>query len=198
MAIKKECRRGFTNRWRGQTISSPVVFMPGTMQDKIFEQSRQRHLLTVGFLTTLKKNFDKKTAFRLAAESLSFYMLYYYQEIFKGTMPGSQQRFNAFRKHYEQYANKSTYLHIVTSTPTTLKVQYDRCPLTEVMKVYDLSEFSSAFCLSDPAFTKKLLPEVTFHRCCTIAQGARCCDQAWVYKRVKALKKNKQTKEEKK
>jgi len=164
--------------------------MSRTRRDDVFEQSRQQHLLTVGFLTTLKNHFDSKTAFQLACDSFNTYMIQYYQHVMRGTKLGSQQRFNAFRKHYEQYAKKTTYCHIIASTSTVLKVRYDRCPFHELMNAYDLSMFTYAFCLSDHAFTKVVLPGVTFRRQSVIAKGKLFCNHTWIYKKTKVLGKS--------
>lgn len=150
-------------------------------RDEIFEQSRQKHLMTVGFLTSLKDNLDPETAFQIAVDSFNNYMRNYYQLVLGTTKEGSQERFDAFRKHYESYAKKSTYCHIIESTPTTLKVKFDRCPFAEVMGEYGLSELTYAFCLSDPAFTEELLPCVAFHREHVIAKGYPICDHTWTY-----------------
>jgi len=159
--------------------------MSASKRDEIFEQSQQRHLMVVGLLTALKDNFDHETAFRIAVEAFSNYMVNYYSLVLDGTEKGSQERFDAFRKHYERYANKSAYCRIIESTPTALKVRYDRCPFAEVMEKYELSELTYAFCLSDPAFTKEILPSVDFHRRHVIVKGDAFCDHAWTYKNPK-------------
>ncbi len=159
--------------------------MIASVKDEMFEQSRQRHLITMGFLTALKNNLDSKTAFRIAAEGFSNYMKNYYKLMLGKTKPRSQERFDTFRKNYENYAKKSTYCHIIESTPTTLKLRFNRCPFVEVMKEYNLSDFACAFCLSDPAFTEELLPSVTFHRKHVIAKGDKFCDHTWTYMKPK-------------
>jgi L-2-amino-thiazoline-4-carboxylic acid hydrolase-like protein len=155
--------------------------MPVSKRDEIFEQSRQKHLMTVSFLTVLKDNFNPETVFQIAVDGFSNYMKNYYRLILDTTKEGSQERFDTFRKHYESYAEGSGYCHIVESTPITLKVRFDRCPFTEVMGEYGLSELTYAFCLSDPAFTEELLPCVAFHREHVIAKGDPICDHTWTY-----------------
>ena len=137
--------------------------------------------MTVSFLTSLKNNLDPETAFQIAVDSFKNYMKNYYKLVLGMTKEGSQKRFDTFRKHYERYAEKSTYCHIIESTSKTLKVKFDRCPFVEVMGEYGLSEFSYAFCLSDPAFTQELLPGVAFHREHLIAKGDSICDHTWTY-----------------
>lgn len=155
--------------------------MPESKRDEIFEQSRQRHLMTIGFLTAIKDNLNPETAFEIAVDGFSNYMNSYYKSVLGHTREGSQERFDTFRKHYESYAEQSSYIHIVESTTTTLKVRFERCPFVEVMEEYELSDLTYAFCLSDLAFTKEILPEVTFHREHVIAKGASFCDHAWIY-----------------
>jgi len=149
--------------------------------DEIFEKARKGHLITVGFLTALKANFDPETAFRVAVEGFTNYMENNYRLVLGKTREGSQERFDLFRKQYEDSAEKSTYLHIVESTPTTLKVRFVRCPFSEVMEEYGLSDLAYAFCLSDPAFTKKVLPGVVFSRDHVIVKGDPFCDHTWIY-----------------
>lgn len=139
--------------------------------------------MTVGLLTALKNNCDEKEAFDIAVQGFANYMTSYYENILAGTSEGSQERFDAFREHYEQYAGKSCYLDIVESRSDLLKVCYRRCPFSEVLDAYGISEFSRAFCLSDYAFTKKVLPGVTFHRTREIAKGDNCCDHTWVFRK---------------
>ena len=155
--------------------------MTSPTRDTIFEQTRQKHLMTIGFLQTLKNHFNPDQAFTLAAESFSAYMKFYYQHLLRNTKPGSQKRFDTFRKHYKDCGKKTPYIQILESTPTTLKVKYTRCPFTEILNEYNLPEFSYAFCLSDPAFTKQLLPHVTFHRENVIAKETPYCDHTWTY-----------------
>lgn len=150
-------------------------------KDEIFEQSRQRHLMTVSLLTALKDNLDPDTAYKIAIDGFTNYMKNYYRLVLETTRERSQERFDTFRRHYERIAEKNTCCHIIKSTPTTLKVRFDRCPFVEVMKEYGLSEFSYAFCLSDPAFTRELLPGVVFHREHEIAKGDAICDHTWTY-----------------
>jgi len=149
--------------------------------DSILEKSREKHLISIGFLKAIKNNFDKDVSFRLAKEGFSNYMVEYYRLILDSTKPNSQERFDRFRKHYEYLANKSSYFHIVESTEYILKVRFDRCPFAELMKLYGLEEFTYAFCLSDIEFTKELLPSVKFDRKCLISKGDDFCDNTWLY-----------------
>lgn len=163
--------------------------MVESKQDGVFEQSRKGHLMTVGFLTALKQNFDPETAFGVAVDGFSSYMTNYYKLVLGKTEKGSQRRFDTFRKHYENYAKKSDYIRIVESTPRILKVRFDRCPFAEVLKKYKLVEFTYAACLADATFTKELLPCVSFHREHVIAKGDTFCDHTWIYKHPKKLSK---------
>lgn len=150
--------------------------------DEVFEKAHKGHMITVGFLNALKSNFDPETAFRVAVEGFSNYMENSYRLVLGKTREDSQERFDLFRKKYEGAAEESTYLRIVESTPTTLKVRFERCPFSEVMEEYGLSDLSYAFCLSDPAFTKKVLPGVVFSREHVIVKGDPFCDHTWSYK----------------
>lgn len=150
------------------------------MCDRIFEDSRKRHLMTVGFLKMLKDNFVFEEAFDLASQGFANYMIGYYNLVLSDTESGSQERFEKFRAHYSQLASESPYLQIVESAPGILKACFTRCPFVEVMKHYDLEQFSWAFCLSDAAFTEAVLPGVRFLRSHTISKGDDCCDHTWV------------------
>jgi len=149
--------------------------------DKIFEKARKMHLISVGFLTALKTKLDPETAFQVAIEGFSNYMENHYKLMLGKTPEGSQKRFDLFRKKYLGAAEESRYLRIVKSTPTRLKVRFERCPFSEVMKEYGLSDLAYAFCLSDPAFTKKVLPGVVFSRDHVIVKGDPFCDHTWIY-----------------
>lgn len=150
-------------------------------KDEIFEQSRARHLITVGFLKALKDNFSRDLAFKIALQGFINYMTEYYNLVLKSTEKGSQERFNRFRRHYEEYAAKCPYCNIEESTPTVLKVRYTRCPFAEVLSEYNLYNFAYAFCLSDPAFTKNVLSGVKFYREHEIVKGDSYCDHTWIF-----------------
>jgi len=153
------------------------------MKDRIFRESLERHLMTIGFLQMLKDNFGSQEALKLAREGFKNYMIEYYNLVLSKTRPHSQGRFDKFRRHYVKLASRSSYLRIVKSTPEILEVHFKRCPFSEVMKQYKLKNFSYAFCLSDPAFTKAVLPGVKFRRNNLISKGAKFCDNTWLFKR---------------
>ena len=146
-----------------------------------YEKTRERHLMTVGFLTALKENFGHERAFETAAQAFGNYMTFYYTNILSSTKEGSQERFDKFRRHYGEYAKNSDYIKIIKSTPNMLKVQYNRCPFSELMAEYDLSDLAYAFCLSDYVFTEKVLPNVKLQRSHVIIKGDKCCDHTWTY-----------------
>ncbi|MFH1428688.1 MAG: L-2-amino-thiazoline-4-carboxylic acid hydrolase [Candidatus Margulisiibacteriota bacterium] len=151
------------------------------MHDEIFEECRKRYQLTFEFLKAMKKNLPEAEAFKVAEEAFAGFMTGNYQEVLKDTEPGSQERFDKFRKHYEQAAELRPYLTVVKSEPGELKVCYDRCPFAEVADSYGLEDMVSAFCLSDGAFTEAVLPGVRFERENEIARGERICDHMWKY-----------------
>ncbi len=151
---------------------------------KPHEKARERHLITVGFLTALKDNFEHERAFKIAAEAFGNYMTFYYTDILSSTREGSQERFDKFRKHYEEYAQKSDYIKIIKSTPHILKIQYERCPFSEIMAEYNLSDLAYAFCLSDYVFTEKVLPKVRLQRDSVIIKGDKYCDHTWTYTEI--------------
>ena len=153
-------------------------------KDEVFEQSRKSHLITVGFLTALKENLDPKTAFKIASDGFNNFMKEYYTLVLKETTEGSQERFDRFRHYYGEYAHKSTYIKVVESGKNILKVRFNRCPFAEVMTEYNLSYFSYAFCLSDYAFSEKVLPGVKFQRTHEIARGDQYCDHTWTYHKI--------------
>ena len=150
-------------------------------KDEIFEQSRARHLITAGFLKALNDNFSHDLAFEIAVQGFTNYMTEYYNQVLKSTEKGTQERFDLFRRHYEDYAVKSLYCNIEESTPNVLKVRYTRCPFAEVLAEYNLYELAYAFCLSDPAFTKNVLSGVKFCREHEIVKGDLYCDHTWIF-----------------
>lgn len=146
-----------------------------------YEKNRERHLMTVGFLTALKENFEHERAFEIAAQAFGNYMTFYYTHILSATEEGTQERFDKFRQHYEKYAQKSDYIKIIKSTPQILKIHYNRCPFSEIMAEYNLSDLAYAFCQSDYVFTKKVLPNVKLQRDNVIIKGDKYCDHTWIY-----------------
>jgi predicted ArsR family transcriptional regulator len=150
-------------------------------KDEIFEQSRKRNTIMVGFLQMLKNNFDKGEAYRLALEGFTGHMTEYYKIVLKGTKPQSQERFDRLREHYTEHTKTCSYCTIKESTPEKLKVIYSRCPTMEVLKEYRLEDISTAFCRSDYEFTKNVLPGVKFQRSSEISRGDPICDHTWTF-----------------
>jgi len=137
--------------------------------------------MTVGFLTALQSNLSYKKAFEIAARAFANYMINYYELILSSTRRGSQRRFDKFRQHYEEYARKSGYIKVLESESNKLRVRFERCPFAEVMTEYHLGDLSSAFCLSDYAFSEKVLPGVKFNRMHEIVRGDKYCDHEWIF-----------------
>jgi hypothetical protein len=154
-------------------------------KDEIFQSSREKHLMTVGFLTALKTNLGYKKAFEIVANAFTNYMINYYELILSSTRRGSQRRFDKFRQHYEEYARKSGYISVLASKSNVLRVRFERCPFAELMTEYDLGDFSYAFCLSDYVFSKKVLPGVKFRRMHEIVRGDKYCDHEWTFHKEK-------------
>ena len=154
-------------------------------KDEIFQASREKHLMTVSFLVALKSNLSHKKAFEIAANAFANYMINYYELILSSTRRGSQRRFDKFRQHYEEYACKSGYISVLASKSNVLRVRFERCPFAELMTEYDLGDFSYAFCLSDYAFSKKVLPGVKFRRMHEIVRGDKYCDHEWTFDKEK-------------
>ena len=153
--------------------------MSEVTKDKVYRKAEEHHWATVNYLEELKDEYAPEEAYRLAQKYFAKYMIDHFTEVLAGTDPGSQERFDVFRCNYEKSAESRGYLKIVESTPTTLKVRFDRCPFVEVMREKKLSEFSSAFCVSDYAFTKECLPGVAIFRSHEIAKGDGYCDHMW-------------------
>lgn len=149
------------------------------VEDAIFQDSEARHLITVGFLSALLEHLGKDKALEIAEAGFANYMVIYYRNVFNGTKEGTQERFDVFRSHYELMASKSTYCQVVESSPSIFKIKYTRCPFYEVMLKYHLSDMAYAFCLSDAAFTEKVLPKVRFQRDQVIATGGEYCNHTW-------------------
>ena len=153
-----------------------------TEKDEIFQKKKEESLPTVSFLKAINKNFDQETAFNVAFEAFTYYMTCLYEGILSSTKEGSQERFDKFREFYEEYAEKTPYCEIEESTPNMLKAKFLRCPFFEVLKEENLEDFGYAFCLSDPAFTEKVLPKVNFTRKHVISKGDSYCDNTWEFK----------------
>ena len=76
---------------------------------------------------------------------------------------------------------ENSYIEIIKSQPDILEVRFERCPFDEVMREYNLTDLTHAFCLSDYAFTEALLPGVELHRTHEIAKGDKFCDHKWIF-----------------
>lgn len=148
-------------------------------KDEIFKQKQEQSLTAVSFLKALKANLEADTVFKVATEAFTCYMTALYEKVLDSTEKYSQKRFDRFREFYENYAHDTPYLEIIESSHTTLKVKYNRCPFVEILEDADLKELGYTFCLSDPAFTKEVLPGVIFSREHEIARGANFCDHTW-------------------
>ncbi len=153
------------------------------IKDEIYHKKREESLTAQSFLIALKENLDPDIAFKIAVAAFTNYMTSIYENVLNSTERGSQERFNRFREFYEEYATKTPYLEIIKSTLTTLKVKYTRCPFFEVSKDLGLDDLAYAFCLSDSAFTKNVLPSVQFSRKHVIAKGDPYCDHVWEFSR---------------
>ena len=147
--------------------------------DEIYKQTRTRHLLTAGFLSALQRNCVPETAMKIAEQAFARFMIKNYESLLAGTLPGSQERFDRFRVNYEEAAAIKGYITIVTSEPSLLAVRFSRCPFFEVMEDEGVGEFAQAFCLSDYAFTEKVLKGAEFSREHEITKGDLFCDHTW-------------------
>jgi L-2-amino-thiazoline-4-carboxylic acid hydrolase-like protein len=106
-------------------------------------------------------------------------MISIYEEVLEGTTPESQERFDKFREFYENHPKTSPYCEILESSKQLLKVVFHRCPHVEILKNEDLFEFAESSCLSDIAFTERLLPGVKFTRESSIREGSEGCIMKW-------------------
>lgn len=152
-------------------------------EDEIIEEKKQNSLTARSFLAALKEHLSPEKAFEIACSAFTRYMTGVYERVLSSTKLGSQERFDRFREFYEDYAQKTPYLDIIESNETILRVKYTRCPFFEISKDEGLGELAYAFCLSDPAFTQNVLPNVRFSRNFTIAKGDTFCDNTWEFKR---------------
>ena len=151
------------------------------VKDEIYIKKKAESLTAVSFLKALKENLDFDLAFKIASDAFTNYMTELYENVLSETKKGTQERFNVFRKFYENYATKTPYLKIIESSESNLKVRYERCPLFEILNDLELGDLAYSFCLSDPAFTKKVLPGVDFSRKNEISKGAPYCDNTWKF-----------------
>ncbi len=149
--------------------------------DKFLDEKRKNSLMIIGFLSAIKENLPSELAFKVACEAFSKYMIRLYTNVLATTEKGSQERFDKFRVYYEEYAQNTPYLEIIESNSRTLRVKYNRCPFYEILKENDLEDLAYAFCLSDPAFTEKVLPGVRFTRSQEIAMKGTYCDNTWEF-----------------
>lgn len=147
--------------------------------DEILEENRKKSLITVSFIEALDNNLTKEKAYKIMCDAFANFMITFYKKILNSTAKKSQERFDLFRKFYEDHAKKTPYLNIIYSNSKILKVKYDRCPFHEILNEKGLGEYSYAFCLSDNEFSEKVLSGVKFSRDHTIAQGGDYCDHTW-------------------
>jgi len=155
---------------------------PDIIKDEIFNKKKQQSITAQSFLAALKANLDHEQAFKIATEAFTQYMTKTYEKVLTGTKEYTQERFDRFRKFYEDYASNSPYIDVVESTETILKVKYSRCPFYEILIDEDLDDLAYAFCLSDAGFTENVLPGVIFSRENEIVKGSKYCDHTWKFK----------------
>jgi len=148
-------------------------------KDEIFNEKKKALRSTLSFLKAIKKNVTKSKAIEIANDAAANFMISIYRDVFEGTKPSTQKRFDAFRNFYENHPKTSPYCEILESTSKTLKVVFHRCPYAEILKEEDLFEFANSSCLSDLVFTKKLLPNVSFKRERSIVKGDNQCVMLW-------------------
>ena len=151
-------------------------------KDEIFEAKRKQSLTAVSFLAALVENLKFETAFKIAENAFTKYMIKVYEDVLGPTEKGSQERFDIFRKSYEDYAEKTSYCKIMESTSNVLEARFERCPFFEILVNSELGDLGYSFCLSDPGFTKELLLNVKFTRKYTIAKGGPYCDNRWEFR----------------
>lgn len=153
------------------------------IKDNIYFQKKAALVSTLSFLKAIKQKLPRGIAFEIAEKAAANYSIAYYDKIFQGSKPGSQERFEIFRNNYESYPKTSPYSEILISNSNCLKVRFNRCPFAEVLKSESLFEFASASCLSDIAFTSKFLPEIKFTRESSIVDGDKTCIMKWEKKK---------------
>ncbi|WKZ71063.1 MAG: L-2-amino-thiazoline-4-carboxylic acid hydrolase [Melioribacteraceae bacterium] len=148
-------------------------------RDKVYLEKKKNLLSTLSFLKAIDSNLPLQKAIEIADYAAANYLITYYEEVFDGTEPASQQRFDRFREHYLQHSLKSSYCEVIESTETYLKVQFLRCPFVEILDDEKLLHFAESSCKSDQAFTEKLLPGVKFNRLSSIVAGEQKCIMEW-------------------
>jgi hypothetical protein len=149
------------------------------IKDTIFIEKKRNLASTLNFLNALKTKLNIEDAVEIAEIAAANHLIQHYKEIFKGTIPESQERFDVFRKYYEAYPLISSYCEIIESNKDCLKVKFNRCPHAEILSDEDLFEFAPASCKSDIAFTEELLPGVKFSRESSIVDGDKTCIMVW-------------------
>ena len=127
-------------------------------KDNIYLEKEKQLKATLGFLKAIKSNLSKNLAVEIAECAADNYILSIYKDVFKGTKPGTQNRFNRFRNFYENYSSLISYCEIVESTKNKIEVLFHRCPYFEILKNEKLSHFAESSCNSDLTFTNKLMP----------------------------------------
>ena len=155
--------------------------MSQSNKDDIYQKKKEEALTAISFLEAISENVDNDTAFKIASDAFEKYMTNLYKNILASTEEGTQERFDKFRSFYEDYAKKTPYLKIIKSTPEILEVKYERCPFYEVLNDIGFKDLAYAFCLSDPVFTKNVLPGVKFSRSNVIAKNGPYCDNKWTF-----------------
>jgi len=137
--------------------------------------------MAVSLLQAMDAVLDRQTALFVARHAFAEYMIAHYTNVLGGTRPGSQERFDAFRRYYEAYAECRDYIDIVDSTAKLLRVRYRRCPFHDRLTERRIGHFTAAFCESDRAFTEVCLPGVAFKRRHELATDGNPCDHEWTF-----------------
>jgi len=135
------------------------------------------NITRLSFIKAIVK-YAPKISHEIIRDAFKDYMIGVYKEVFEGTEPKSQKRFDQLREFIKDNLQEG-YLELIESTSHKIKIKYLKCEFIECLEDNNLREFGTDFCMSDEGFTEELLPEIKFTRKHCIEKGDEYCDNCW-------------------
>ena len=114
--VKGECTMAKPTsvpKWRDSEGQGVENVRRGMAKDEVYRQAEKHHSMTVAFMTSIQHSSEPDEALAMAKGGFAKYMIDYYSGVLAGTAPRSQDRFDVFRHHYEEAAEKRNYLQII-------------------------------------------------------------------------------------
>jgi hypothetical protein len=147
------------------------------MKDEIYKQKEKQLLSTISYIKAVDETNDKSKAYEIIELAAKKFMVEHYFSVFEGI--DESNKFFHFCNYYKEYPKISPYCNIISVSDNELIVEFERCPLHEMLTNNNLDYYTSAYCKSDKVFTDIHMPNVKFSRSVCIAEGGKSCIMKW-------------------